>query len=72
MSTKRFGFADAIITPSHPSALYLDGYGFRVHPAEAVRDDLHAKVCAIIDGDDTYLIFSLDLVGLRSRTYDEG
>ncbi|MBQ7320889.1 MAG: hypothetical protein IJW99_02210 [Clostridia bacterium] len=70
MSTKRFGFADAIITPSHPSALYLDGYGFRVHPAEGVRDDLHAKVCAIMDGDDTYLIFSLDLVGLRSRTYE--
>lgn len=70
MNTKKFGFADEIITPTHPQCLYLDGYGFRVHPAEAVRDDLHAKVCAIVDGENTYLLFSLDLVGLRSRVYD--
>ena len=69
MGNLKFGFADQIITPTHPSALYMDGYGFRVHPAESVRDDLHAKVCAIIDGDDIFLLFSLDFVGLRSRVY---
>ena len=69
MSNLKFGFADQIITPTHPSVLYMDGYGFRVRPAESVRDDLHAKVCAIIDGDDIFLLFSLDLVGLRSRVY---
>ncbi len=69
MSKLRFGFADQIITPTHPTCLYLDGYGFRVRPAESVRDDLHAKVCAIVNGDEILLLFSLDLVGLRSRTY---
>ena len=70
MKQLKFGFADAIITPTHPTCLYMDGYGFRVKPAESVRDDLHAKVMAIVDGEQTHLIFSLDLVGLRSRVYD--
>lgn len=70
MKQLKFGFADTIITPSHPMCLYLDGYGFRVKPAESVRDELHAKVMAIVDGDRTRLIFSLDLVGLRSRVYE--
>jgi hypothetical protein len=70
MNQLKFGFADTVITPSHPSCLYMDGYGFRVKPAESVRDDLHAKVMAIVDGKRTRLIFSLDLVGLRSRVYD--
>jgi hypothetical protein len=70
MEQLKFGFADAIITPTHPQCLYMDGYGFRVKPAESIRDDLHAKVMAIVDGDRTRLVFSLDLVGLRSRVYD--
>ena len=69
MNTLKFGFADAIITPTHPQHLFMDGYGFRVKPAEAIRDELHAKVMAIVDGEQTRLIFSLDLVGLRSRVY---
>ena len=64
------GFADAMITPAHPEYTYLDGYGFRLSPAtEGVRDDLHAKVCAIVDGNKTFLLFSLDLIGLREDTY---
>ena len=70
MEKCKFGFADTVITPSHPNCLYLDGYGFRVKPAEAVRDDLHAKVMAIVSGNQTYLVFSLDLVGLRSKVYE--
>lgn len=69
MSKLKFGFADQIITPTHPDNLFLDGYGFRVRPAESVRDDLHAKVCAIVNDDDIFLLFSLDFVGLRSRVY---
>ena len=58
-NTLRLGFADAIITPLHPEHIYLDGYGFRLSPAtEGVRDDLHAKVCAVVDGKKTFLIFS--------------
>lgn len=66
----RLGFADAIITPPHPGYIYLDGYGFRLSPAtEGVRDDLHAKVCAMVDGEKTFLLFSLDIIGLREDTY---
>lgn len=66
----RLGFADAIITPLHPEFTYLDGYGFRLSPAaEGVRDDLHAKVCAMVDGEKIFLLFSLDIIGLREDTY---
>lgn len=70
MNSIKFGFADTVITPTHPHCLYLDGYGFRVKPADAIRDDLHAKVMAVVNGEEIHLIFSLDLVGLRSRVYD--
>ncbi len=64
------GFADAIITPPHPEYVYLDGYGFRLSPAtEGVRDDLHAKVCAMVEGEKIFLLFSLDIIGLREDTY---
>ena len=69
-NTLRLGFADAIITPPHPEYIYLDGYGFRLSPAtEGVRDDLHAKVCAMVDGEKIFLLFSLDIIGLREDTY---
>ena len=69
-NTLRLGFADAIITPLHPEYIYLDGYGFRLSPAtEGVRDDLHAKVCAMVDGEKIFLLFSLDIIGLREDTY---
>ena len=68
--TLRLGFADAIITPPHPEHIYLDGYGFRLSPAtEGVRDDLHAKVCAMVEGEKIFLLFSLDIIGLREDTY---
>ena len=69
-NTLRLGFADAIITPPHPEHIYLDGYGFRLSPAtEGVRDDLHAKVCALVEGEKIFLLFSLDIIGLREKTY---
>ena len=53
MNEIRCGFADGIITPAL-NGTFLDGYGFRMTPAETVRDDLHAKVMAVGDGDDTH------------------
>ena len=70
MNKLKFGFADTVITPVHPEYLYIDGYGERSKPADGVRDDLHAKVCAVLDGDRVFLIFSIDLIGFRSYTYD--
>lgn len=70
MSNPRFGFADTVITPPHPEFLYLDGYGSRSMPSDGVRDELHAKVCAIVSGERTFLLFSLDLIGLRRYTYN--
>ena len=70
MSTVKFGFADCVITPIHPEYCYLDGYGFRNKPAHGVRDDLHAKVCAIVSDDKPFLLFSIDSIGFRQATYD--
>ena len=70
MNQLKFGFADTVITPVHPEYVYIDGYGNRSKPADGVRDDLHAKVCAVLDRDRVFLIFSLDLIGLRSYTYN--
>ena len=70
MNKVRFGFADTIITPVHPEYVYIDGYGNRSKPADGVRDDLHAKVCAIVNGERTFLLFSIDLIGFRKYTYD--
>ena len=68
MSQLKFGFADTIITPEL-NGNFLDGYGFRLNPARSVRDDLHAKVMAVISGGETYLIFSIDLIGLTEYLY---
>ena len=70
MNKLKFGFADTIITPIHPEYVYIDGYGDRTKPADGIRDDLHAKVCAVMEGEQVFLIFSLDLVGLRTYTYE--
>ena len=70
MHSLKFGFADTVITPENPTHVFLDGYGFRMKPAEGIRDDLHAKVMAIVDGDKVFLLFSLDLIGLRKTSYE--
>lgn len=63
------GFAQAIMTPA-PGDVYQDGYGFRIHPAEGVRDELYAKVCAIIDGAFRFAIVSLDVCGFSPEVVD--
>lgn len=70
MNKVKLGFAQTVITPNNPSAVFLDGYGDRLSPANSVRDDLYAKVCVFISGEQIFILFSLDLIGLRERTYE--
>ena len=69
MNTIKVGFADTIITPTSINGMFLDGYGHRVSPGEGVRDDIHAKVMALTDGQSTHLLFTLDLIGLNPRLH---
>lgn len=68
MSILKCGFADTIITPEL-NGTFLDGYGFRLTPAETIRDDIHAKVCAMESDGEMHLIFSIDLLGLNPPIY---
>ena len=63
------GFAQSVITPE-PSTVFMDGYGFRTTPAEGVRDDLYAKVCAIKSGEDEFVLIALDICGFDNRLRD--
>ena len=63
------GFAQAVITPE-PGTVYMDGYGFRVSPAEGVRDDLYAKVCAMKSGENEFVLVALDICGFDNRLRD--
>lgn len=69
MPLLKCGFAQRDITPV-PGAVFLDGYGFRLTPAEGVRDRLYVKVCAIECGDDRFALFSFDLCGMSAPVYD--
>ena len=68
MSQLRFGFADTIITPEL-NGTFMDGYGFRISPATGIRSPLHAKVMAVCDEKDVFLLFNIDLIGLNERLY---
>lgn len=68
MNTIKVGFADEIITPELIGT-FMDGYGFRMKPADSIRDDLHAKVCAFVSGEEIHLLFSLDIIGLMPEIY---
>ena len=63
------GFAQTVITPE-PRTVFMDGYGFRTTPAEGVRDDLYAKVCAIKSGEDEFVLIALDICGFDNRLRD--
>ena len=64
MSDLCVGFAQIEITPDAPGEVYQDGYGFRLTPAEGVRDPLYAKVCLLQTGTEEYALVSLDICGL--------
>lgn len=63
------GFAQRDVTPSLRGN-WMDGYGFRMSPAEGIRDPLMVQVCAMNDGVRTHLIASIDLIGFSPRVYD--
>ena len=61
------GFAQEIITPK-PNEVYLDGYGFRINPADGISDEIYVKICAIKQGDEQFALVSLDVCGLSEDT----
>ena len=63
------GFAQAVITPE-PRSTFMDGYGFRTTPAEGVRDQLYAKVCAIKSGEEEFVLVALDICGFDNTLRD--
>ena len=63
------GFAQTVITPE-PNTVFMDGYGFRTTPAEGVRDDLYAKVCAIKSGEEEFVLVALDICGFDNTLRD--
>ncbi|MHC1695695.1 MAG: hypothetical protein AB9835_10600 [Eubacteriales bacterium] len=69
MPSLRCGFAQRDITPV-PSTVFLDGYGFRLAPAQGVRDRLFVKVCALECGDKHFALISFDICGMSPSVYD--
>ena len=63
------GFSQTVITPE-PGTVFMDGYGFRTTPAEGVRDELYAKVCAVKSGGDEFVMIALDICGFDNRLRD--
>lgn len=68
MKTFRCGFERAVITPE-AGRTYLDGYGFRLHPSEGVYSELYVNLCAVIAGEERFLIASFDFCGMSQRVY---
>ncbi len=69
MKQLRCGFSQIDITPNRPDEVYLDGYGYRITPAQGVRDPIYAKVC-VMEGDQEFAIISLDICGLNNSLKD--
>ncbi|MBO7376029.1 MAG: hypothetical protein J6V01_02895 [Clostridia bacterium] len=64
------GFSQVDITPERPEEVFLDGYGKRLGPAEAVRDHLYAKVCLLRSGESEFALFSVDFCGFSAAVKD--
>ena len=64
------GFSQVDITPERPEEVFLDGYGKRLGPAEAVRDHLFAKVCLLRSGESEFALFSVDFCGFSAAVKD--
>jgi len=69
MSRLQAGFAQEIITPE-PSEVFQDGYGFRITPAQGVRDDIYVKVCALKQDGARFVIVSMDVCGFRNDVFE--
>lgn len=66
-----FGFAKADITPAIADGVYLDGYGFRLSPAEGILSPIEAKVCVLQSGQNgtPFALFSLDVCGFSDQVH---
>ncbi len=64
MNTLRCGFSQVEITPE-PGTVYLDGYGFRMKPAEGARDPIYAKICAFCTAETQFVMIALDICGMN-------
>jgi len=63
MSEMRAGYGEKVITP--PLGVDLTGYGYyRDRKAEAVMDDLKARVLFIRQGKESIILISCDLLGM--------
>lgn len=59
----KVGYSRVKITPETP--ISISGYGDEpIRISEGVRDDLYATCIAITQGEDTVLLFALDLLGI--------
>ncbi len=67
MTNFQAGFARIDITP--PLGIYMAGY-FSARNAEAVLDPLLASALAVSDGQNTALLFSVDVIGIRQNVLD--
>ena len=65
-NSARFGFAQTVITPD-AQAVYLDGFGERITPAEGVRDPLYVKAFVICAGSFRYALAVFDACGFEKR-----
>lgn len=63
------GFSAAEITPLTED-VYLDGYGFRMMPAQGIRDPLYVRVCAMRSGGETFVIAVFDICGFDRKLKD--
>jgi neutral ceramidase len=57
------GFSTAVITP--PAGVRMSGYRLRASPAAGMHDDLQARCTLLDDGQSTFALISLDLIGLE-------
>lgn len=69
MSKLICGFSQKIITPVE-KGIFLDGYGYRLTPAEGKMDDLYVKVAYFQKGSEQYVIAAFDICGLNTDVYN--
>ena len=68
MSTLKAGFARTDLNP--PLGISVDGY-FEDRKADGFRDRLHGSCIALSDGENTAVVFSIDLIGIRQKMGDD-
>lgn len=69
MNSIMCGFAQNVISPSG-EGIFMDGYGFRLAPADGIHDDLYVKAAVFQDATgQKNAILSMDNIGLHPQIY---